>query len=89
MRGWLVKNKKDLDIDGIMYKLVSFEDLSRNRITQIADVHFRGQNGLQELDLSRNRINSLSSGVFYHMPVSFNLFIACLDKIFILSMYSL
>lgn len=48
---------------------ISPTDLSRNNITALVDNNFRGQENLQELDLSQNKIHSLISWVFHYLLV--------------------
>lgn len=51
-------------------------DLSRNNITALAKDNFIGQEHLDELDVSHNKINGLTSWVFEHLKVNWdNLFI--------------
>lgn len=47
-----------------------YADLSCNNLTQITTDNFRGQDGLLELNLSKNHIHRLPSGVFHHLQVS-------------------
>ena len=50
-------------------------DLSRNNITALAPDNFKGQEHLDELDLSHNKINGLTSWVFANLKVNYdNLF---------------
>lgn len=47
-------------------------DLSRNNITAIAKDNFMGQEHLNELDVSHNKINGLTSWVFEHLKVNYD-----------------
>lgn len=74
--------------------MVKSIDLSRNNITVIAQDNFKGQEHLDELDLSSNKISGLTSWVFDNLKVNYDhLFpfshihksLKCVMKILVLS----
>lgn len=49
----------------------SHSDLKRNNITLLARDNFKGQKYLEELDLSHNKIDILTSGLFEYLEVGY------------------
>lgn len=45
-------------------------DLQRNNISLLSKDNFKGQEGLNELDLSHNKISILVSGLFEYLEVN-------------------
>lgn len=56
--------------NGLISCILSFADLQKNNITQIAEDNFRGQDNLVDLDLSKNKLDRMTSQVFSYLTVS-------------------
>lgn len=59
-----------INSSGVYWLEFLFElDLSRNNVTSLLQDNFKGQEHLDELDLSYNKISRLTSWVFSHLTV--------------------
>lgn len=48
----------------------SFSDLSKNNISVVSEDNFKGQQNLLELNLAKNKMDHIPSGVFKYLTVS-------------------